>query len=192
MLTASGPTEIAPALIEEAARHMRLATGAGGDVPADQASDIAEAIRASISHLETQLGLCLLPRGFVWTGRLRRDLSVAVPMVPVRMLTSAEVVRDAGGVESIEVDRFRIEPGIVRTRIFARFSIQGILSIAFDAGFGAEWQDTPDDLRRAVLMLAAHYYDARHAVGTAGAGMPFGVSALIQPWRPMRLSAGAA
>ena len=40
----------------------------------------------------------------------------------------------------------------------------------FDAGFGADWADVPADLRQAVLLLAAEYYEQRQRDGAARAG----------------------
>jgi uncharacterized phiE125 gp8 family phage protein len=60
------------------------------------------------------------------------------------------------------------------------------------AGFGPEWSDLPADLRQAVLLLAAHYYEYRHEVQYDGGCMPFGVSALIERYRTMRLLGGGA
>ena len=60
------------------------------------------------------------------------------------------------------------------------------------AGYGPDWDDVPADLAQAVLMLAAHYYDYRQDMGLGAGCMPFGVTALIERHRPLRLSGGFA
>jgi uncharacterized phiE125 gp8 family phage protein len=50
----------------------------------------------------------------------------------------------------------------------------------------------PADLRQAVLLLAAHYYENRDAGALGEAAMPAGVAGLLGPWRALRLGAGGA
>jgi len=64
-----------------------------------------------------------------------------------------------------------------------------VVEIAFTAGFGPDWQDSPADLRQAVLLLAAQFYEGRDT-GTA-AGLDHGVAALLARWRDLRLGGGA-
>ena len=47
----------------------------------------------------------------------------------------------------------------------------------------------PADLAQAVLMLAARYHEDRSFEGSQSA-MPFGVSALIERWRSVRVLGG--
>ena len=68
----------------------------------------------------------------------------------------------------------------------------GSARITFTAGYGPAWSDLPADLAQAVLMLAAHYYEYRAEVALSGGCMPFGVTALIERYRPLRLSGGLA
>ena len=63
--------------------------------------------------------------------------------------------------------------------------------IGFVAGFGAAWGDVPADLRQAVLMLATHYYEYRHDTSLSSGCMPFGVTSLLERYRPVRLHMGA-
>jgi uncharacterized phiE125 gp8 family phage protein len=56
------------------------------------------------------------------------------------------------------------------------------------AGFGTEWSDLPNDLAQATFLLAAHFYEFRHA--SNGGDIPFGVAALIAPHRNVRLFMG--
>ena len=77
-----------------------------------------------------------------------------------------------------------------RAVVFGRSDSDGAFRIAFDAGFGEGWDATPSDLRRAVLMLTAHYFDNRQEFAPKAAATPFGVAALVQPWRPLRIGAG--
>jgi uncharacterized phiE125 gp8 family phage protein len=63
----------------------------------------------------------------------------------------------------------------------------GGVEVVFDAGFAADWAGVPADLRQAVFLLAAQYHDYRHEGGMSGDAMPFGVMALIERWRNVRV-----
>lgn len=58
--------------------------------------------------------------------------------------------------------------------------INGVV-VRFVAGFGGP-EDVPDDIRQAMLLMIAHWYENREAVATSGAvpkEIPFGVDALL-------------
>ncbi|MCX8227300.1 MAG: head-tail connector protein, partial [Sulfitobacter sp.] len=58
------------------------------------------------------------------------------------------------------------------------------------AGYGATWGQVPADLQQAVFLLAGHYYEFRHETNLSDGCMPFGVSSLIERYKPMRLGFG--
>jgi uncharacterized phiE125 gp8 family phage protein len=68
----------------------------------------------------------------------------------------------------------------------------GRVEISFTAGFGVAWADVPADLRQAVMLLAAQFYETRHDVGDGVAGLPVAVQALIERWRTVRILGGGA
>ncbi len=96
----------------------------------------------------------------------------------------------------IASDRFRLEPDLHRPKLASTgiclpaIPVAGEVEIGFDAGFGAAWGDVPADLAQAVLMLAAYFYENRSDVGAAQGNLPFGVTALIQRYRVVRLFGG--
>lgn len=58
------------------------------------------------------------------------------------------------------------------------------VSVSFVAGYGAEAGKVPAPLRTAIMMTVAHLYANREAVGDGAlAALPFGVDALIAPYR---------
>ena len=67
---------------------------------------------------------------------------------------------------------------------------QGSVQVVFEAGLGESWGAVPADLQQAVLMLAAHYYEYRHETRLGDGCMPFGVSSLIERYRPLRIGLG--
>lgn len=188
MLTESAPPVVDAALLDEIGRHLRL----GDAFAAEEADALRRAFRAALSHLEATLGLCLVPRSFVWRGRLGVDGAARGPIGPVVSLTSVDRVRTDGGLTPLDISRFWIDRTETRTRICSRFLVGDELEVRFDAGFGTDWSATPADLRQAALMLAAHYYDVRHAAGERLHGTPLGVASLIQPWRTTRVTLGGA
>lgn len=187
MLIETSPPTVTPEMDAEIAAHLRLSTGFG----LDRTAEAREAFRAAVAHIEAALGLCLAPRGFVFRRRLSASTaSIEAPISPIRSLTSVmRVPAEGGAPEALDLSLFTLEAGTGRTRIRSRIQFFDILEIAFEAGFGAEWADTPADLRRAVLTLTADLFDGR--AGDEPVRAPASIGALIAPWRPLRLSAGA-
>ena len=66
----------------------------------------------------------------------------------------------------------------------------GHAEVRFVAGFGEAWEDVPADLRQAVLLLAAHFYENRTDTGSVSGSMPFGVLVLIEAYRATRIGGG--
>ena len=65
------------------------------------------------------------------------------------------------------------------------WSLERIRRDLTPAGFGEAGPDVPDLLRRAVLVLVAHWYENREAIAApnAGAPVPLGVQSLLSPHR---------
>ncbi len=187
MLIETSPPAVTPDMDAEIAAHLRLSTGFG----LDRTAEAREAFRSAVSHIEASIGLCLAPRGFVFRRRLSASTaSVEAPISPIRSLTSVlRIPADGGSPDALDLSLFTLEAGAGRTRIRSRIQFFDILEFNFEAGFGADWADTPADLRRAVLILTADLFDGRVADEPVRA--PASIGALIAPWRPLRLSAGA-
>lgn len=188
MLTESAPPVADAAILDELAGHMRLSAG----FAADQSAEVGDAFIAAVSHLEATLGLCLVPRRFVWRGRLGADGQARAPMSPVKALVGVDRILSDGAASPLDVTRFSLDRRATRTMICGSGLHSSELEFEFDAGFGEDWSATPGALRRAALMLAAHFFDQRHAAGDRSREAPFAVASLIAPWRSMRLTIGAA
>lgn len=189
MLTETAAPAITAAMLDEFARHLKIAIPYDATVGAE----MEDALRAAVGHLEARLGLALIERGFRWRGSLGGDDGVTAPIGPVSALTAVDRVLPDGTTAPLDPAGFRLDSSALRTRFCAGVSYDDLLDFAFVAGFGPDWSDAPPDLRRAALMTAAHLYDNRHATTTSGAeALPLSIEALIQPWRPARIGFGSA
>ncbi|HRO11728.1 head-tail connector protein [Amaricoccus sp.] len=180
------------------AEHLRLGSGFADDGSEDAVLELY--LRAAMAAIEARLGRVLLARDFSCTvSRWREDACQALPVGPVRSVAEVRLV-DAEGAETV------VEPGAwsvmrdsQRPRLVGKFGRSlpriprsGRAEIRFSAGFGEGWEEVPADLRQAVFLLAAHFYENR-AEGAAAAGaMPFGVLVLIEAYRATRIGGGMA
>jgi uncharacterized phiE125 gp8 family phage protein len=133
-------------------------------------------------------GKALLARVWRWSVSAWRDLGRQVlPVAPVSEVTGF-AIRDRTGEET------PVPPGAGGWSRPAPAGGGGDGARAADDPGGrvggdrlrgrvsAGWAGVPADLRQAVLLLAAHYYEHRHEV-VAGGGMPQGVAAMIERYR---------
>lgn len=183
--------------IEGFRAHLRLGTGFAEDGLQDLV--LAGFLRAAIAAIEGRTGKVLLARGFALEiARWRDGMRQALPVAPLVAVTAFET-RDAMGVTApVPTGRWRAVADDARPRIEAltlalpEIPEGGIARIAFEAGFGPVWADIPADLAQATMMLAAHYYEYRHDTALGPGCMPFGVTALTERFRNLRLSGRGA
>lgn len=179
------------------ADHLRLGTAFQGDTA--QAGLLEGYLRAAVAAVEGRIGKALLARGFRlvladWRGEGAQPL----PVAPVSAVTEVALVDGAGARVVLEAARFRLERDMHRPKLVAvsgalpAIPAGGRVEVAFAAGFGAVWADVPGDLRQAVMLLAAQYFEARHDAGDGVAGLPVAVQALIERWRTVRILGGGA
>jgi uncharacterized phiE125 gp8 family phage protein len=177
--------------------HLRLGTG----FPDDSLQDtlLAGFLRAALAAIEGRTGKALLSRSFALTlTAWRNSERQPLPIAPISVLISVTLAGPSGTETAIPLSTLRLEPDAMRPALVALggslppIPQDGSARVAFTAGYGPAWSDLPADLAQAVLMLAAHYYEYRAEVALDGGCMPFGVTALIERYRPLRLSGGLA
>ena len=178
------------------AEHLRLGTGFADDGSEDAVLELY--LRAAMAAIEARLGRALLARDFAWTvTRWREDASQGLPIAPVRSVEGGHADRRRGrrdrGRSGGLVGAAR-QPAAAAGRAFGRnlprIPRSGHAEIRFTAGFGEAWDDVPADLRQAVFLLAAHFYENRAEGGAIGGSMPFGVLVLIEAYRATRIGGG--
>jgi uncharacterized phiE125 gp8 family phage protein len=178
--------------------HLRLGTGFADDGAQDQVLELY--LRAAMAAIEARIGRALLARSFTWTlTRWREEGSQGLPIGPVPAVEAVSLVSADGAETVVEPERYTLLRDAQRPRLVGRggrtlppIPRGGHAEIRFTAGFGAGWQDVPGDLRQAVFLLAAHYYENRAGTGAGASSMPFGVLVLLEAHRTLRLGGGAA
>jgi uncharacterized phiE125 gp8 family phage protein len=177
--------------------HLRLGTGFADDGSQDAVLELY--LRSAMAAIEARIGSALLARPFVAAvPRWQSDASQPLPVAPVQSieaiaLLSADEERSEVGAEAWSLMRDNRRPRIVGRfgRYLPRIPRGGQAEIRFTAGYGAAWEDVPADLRQAVFLLAAHFYENRSDGAVSGVAIPFGVLVLIESYRAIRIGMGA-
>ena len=176
--------------------HLRLGTGFDQDSAQDEV--LSGFLRAALAAIEARTGKILISRSFEWSVTSWRDRSgQGLPVAPVGAVTAVSIVGANGDETHVTPNLFWLERDAQRPRLrsvgtqLPVIPAGGSAIIEFDAGFGPIWADLPADLKQAVLLLAAHYYEFRNETSLSDGCMPFGVSSLIERFRAVRLGSGA-
>ena len=153
--------------------------------------------RAALVAIETDVGKAILPRTYQYVVTAWWDPSrQSLPVAPVSAVQSLTITGLGGSETLVSPDAYRLERDAHVPLVAANgwslptIPVGGTAEIVFDAGYGAGWAEAPSDLRQAVLMLAAHFYDNRAVAGTRTLSMPAGPAAICKRHKPIRLSGG--
>lgn len=190
---AAVPAEALPvAALREA---LRLGSGFG-DAGVQEAL-LASHLRAAMAAVEARTAKVLIARPFRWVlAGWHRDDCQPLPLAPVAQVTSLALDDGSGELVVADPSRWRLVEDLHRPRLMARGTRLPVIvpggraELRFVAGFAADWAGVPADLGQAVLMLAAQYHEARSEGGAAHGSMPFGVLALLERWRTVRVLGG--
>ncbi|MBB98429.1 MAG: hypothetical protein CML67_02650 [Rhodobacteraceae bacterium] len=182
------PPALEPVTLEEARAHLRVSG-------TEEDPLISRLIMAARQHLERVARRALLTQGWrlyldAWPpGRIIR-----LPVGPVQSVDSITVYDGDGLPMPLAAADHRLdgqaEPPRLRVAAAAPAAISGFngIEVEFTAGYGADADAVPQPLRQAILVLVAHWFDGRAAgFDLATAGVPAGWSALLAPYRMLRL-----
>lgn len=176
--------------------HLLLGSGfTEGDL---QDPVLVSFLRAAIAAIEGRTSKALITRGFLvtldgWTAPDTQSL----PVAPVQAVTEVALVDAIGVAKVVDPSAYRLQKDAFHPRLrpmttsLPSVPTGGTVEIRFDAGYGATFDAVPEDLKQAVLMLAAHYYEYRSDMALSQGCMPFGVTSLIARYRPVRMGLGA-
>ena len=98
-----------------------------------------------------------------------------LPVGPVMSLTAITAYDDEGDPHEIALAQFS-ETEVAPARLLLPRTVEGMpalrerqgIEIDYAAGYGADREDVPADLRQALLVLVAYWYEHRDAVIMAG------------------------
>ncbi len=187
------PVPVSALPIDGFREHLRLGSGFTDDTLQD--STLERFLRASLAAIEARTGKILIERDFNWVlSSWGGTMCQPLPVAPLSSILSVTIV-DRDGVETSVNDadytlvQDSLRPAIASTKgRLPAIPTSGSVRVQFTAGFGPAWEDLPPELSQAVLLLAAHYYEFRHEAAFSGSAMPYGVSALIEKHRILRLA----
>ncbi len=194
MVMEEGPLPEAVLPVQELRDQLRL--GAADAGTADGL--LATHLRAAMAAVEARTGKVLIRRPF----RLRLAdwygvEGLPLPLAPVSAVDELAMLGVDGTRQVVDPALWRLAEDLHRPRIVALGGWRpvvpdgGGVEIGLTAGFAATWQGVPADLRHAVMLLAARYHEDRVEGGYGGANpLPFGVTALIEPYRSVRILGG--
>lgn len=179
------------------AEHLRLGSGFADDGSQDAVLELY--LRAAMAAVEARIGRALLSRAFTWTvTRWREDASQGLPVAPVTSVDAIRLIGAEGDETDVDPEAWSLLRDGQRPRLVGRFGRSlpripqtGHAEIRFTAGYGDDWDGLPADLRHAVFLLAATYYENRAEPGQASGTMPFGVLVLLEPYRALRVGGDA-
>ncbi|MCO5147009.1 MAG: head-tail connector protein [Aquamicrobium sp.] len=177
-----------PVTLSEAKRTLRLDHDSEDEL-------IGGLIRAAREEVEASCGLALIDQSWrLALDRMPRSGRVLLRRHPVREVLSVTVYGSEGEASLVDPASYRLDGTSRPARLHFRavpapgVAMNGI-EIDFSAGFGEAGTDVPDLLKRAMLVLVAHWYEFRASFSGADQPVSFppGYERLIAPWRSRRL-----
>ncbi|MBK5910058.1 hypothetical protein CCR85_00935 [Rhodothalassium salexigens] len=175
----------APAVATQAvAAHLRLED-------ADAIAELEPLITQATEALERHLRRALIEQRF----RLRLGQwplgAVRLPRPPLIAVDTVTVTDAHGTEQPVDPALYHVdtdaEPGLLTpvraTALPAPQGPAGAVTLTFTAGYGAGWNQVPDDLRGAIVMTVAHWYDRRDG----DTALPPGARALVAGYRMIGL-----
>ena len=192
-------TRVAVAVLPVADFKDHLCMGTGFSDTALLDTVLEGYLRAAIAAVEARTGKIVLARDFTWSLEGWPDTRcLSLPVAPFRALISLTSRAPDGAGTLYNPILFRTVEDTHRPEIrprglaFPSLPTDNLVEVKFRAGFGEAWDEVPSDLAQAVLLLAAHYYEFRHETALGEGCMPFGVTSLLQGYKPLRVGFGGA
>jgi uncharacterized phiE125 gp8 family phage protein len=177
-----------PVTLVEAKAHLRIDHGDDDDL-------LSALIRAARQEVERSAGLALIAQS--WRMVLDdwpADGCATVRLHPLIEIQSVTAFGDDGEATILDPSTYRLDrlsrPARIHfaTPVVPFHAVNGI-EVDFTAGFGEAGTDVPDLLKRAILLLVAHWYEFRAGFGPDDqpVSYPAGFDRIMAGYRAGRL-----
>ena len=185
----AGPAQ-EPVSLLEAKDFMRL-DGSEDDVL------VSTLITAARIHIETTLGKILITQNWSYfLDKWPQSKTTYLPIDPIQTIEEVRFHDAQGSYEVIPVEDYSTD--IISNHPRIRFhgakpvnatSHFNQLEIRFVAGFGDEPADVPSDLKQALHMLAAHWFEQRDPIAFGGnfTEVPHTIQALLNNYKKYKV-----
>ena len=186
---------VEPISIVEARLHLRMdATGSPPAHPDDAL--VTALIKAARQHIDGKTGW--LNRALItqtWEVVMDEFPSneIRIPLPPLQEIVSVKYDDEDGVEQTVSASNYVVdtvsEPGwVVPVSGFAwpgTMDTINAVRVRFKAGYGDAGSNVPEAIKAAMLLLIGTWYENRESVslGAAVADLPFGVDALLTPYR---------
>jgi uncharacterized phiE125 gp8 family phage protein len=181
------PPAAEPASLAEAKAHLRV-THADDDVY------ISRLISAARRAVEGATGLRLMPQNWsLFADRWPDDPSLSLQTAPVSSITDIITYGEDDTPATVDPAHYYLDHASRPARAVLRDGRPpphggrpvNAIEVRFTAGFAAA-ADVPEDLRQAILLTVAHWFD--HRGDGEGGALPLAANELIRALRIMRLT----
>lgn len=156
--------EFEPVTLAEAKAHLRIQDDAENDL-------ISGLVRAARQETEARTGLALLVQHWrLALDNIPQSGVILLDRHPVRAVAAVTLYGEDGAVSVMDPADYRLDPHTRPARLMLsaipdRLRQWNGFEVDFECGFGAAGSDVPDMLKRAILMLVAHWFEFRAAFG---------------------------
>ncbi len=186
----SGPA-IEPVTLAEAKAHLRIDAS-------DEDMLISSLITAARIHIETVCSRVLITQSWkIYFDNWPSKSCVEIPITPLQGISAVTLYDASDNTSTLDAANWFADtvstPGRLVRRQGAVWadparSANGV-EITITAGYGDSAADVPQNLRQAILLLVAHWFETREPVvmGSSAISVPLTVEALIAPMRRGRL-----
>lgn len=127
---------------------------------------------------------------------------IKIPLSPIQSVDAIEYIDGAGTTQTLDTAKYLVDTASIPARITPAYNAvwPGIraqmnsVTIRFTAGYAADGADytanIPEDLRTALLLLVAHFYENRSAVnvGSSVSEFPLAVRFILNKYRSGRVA----
>ncbi len=153
---------------------------------------VSDLVAAAARRIEHMTGLALITGQWrLWGDCLPQDGIIRIPLAPVQSIDEV-AVRTGTGWQVVAAADWQLDAASrpPRLRMVNPWPQPdgglNAVRITLTAGFGADETAVPEDIRLAVLILAAHAYEFREG-NVAERGLPPEVRSLLSGWRALVL-----
>lgn len=165
------PPQEAPLSLDLVKAHLRLSD------PSEDAY-LEHLIKTACAQIELLTNRCLITQ--IWELMIHEPgIHIRLPLAPVQKIKSIHWMTSRGDKLSIGMDKTKIDNKQDGPILQMLNPIFGQAKIQFVVGYGDHVSDVPSNLKHALLLLVAHYYENR---GDHNQKLPEEVFNLVQPY----------